>query len=67
MLKLLKDIDSLMRLSKDTVFLMKLLKDIISLNDTRLSAVNLIFDWVITCNDNTWIKYSVSRSVLLIW
>ena len=55
----------LMKMFEDTVFWLRLLK--IFLYDIRLSAVNLIFDWIVACNDNTQIKHSVLRSVSLIW
>ena len=75
-LRLLYVVDSLAEMSESMIFwLMKMPENIIFwlrllrvfLYDMRLSAVNLIFNWVITCNDSTWIKSSVSESMLLIW
>ena len=63
-LKLLYDVNSLIKMSKNTIIWLRLLK--IFLYSTRSSAVNLIFDWVVACNDNTQIKHSVSESVSLI-
>ena len=63
-LRLLYSINLLMKMSENIIFLLKLLR--VFLYDTRLFAVNLIFDWVVTCNDNTQIKHFISESVLLI-
>src|SRR5437667_9390295 len=49
---------------ENTVFSLRVLR--IFLYDMRLSAVNLIFNQVVTCNDNTQIKHFVLRSVFLI-
>ena len=63
-LRLLYVIDSLMmKMLKDTVSWLRLVR--VFLYDTRLSAVNLAFDQVITCNDKTQIKLSVSESIFL--
>ena len=64
-LRLLYNIDSLMKMLKNIVFWLRLLK--IFLYDMKLSAVNLIFNWIVTCNDNTQIKHFILRSVFLIW
>ena len=53
-----------MKMFKNTIFWLRLLKNF--LYNTKSSAINLIFDQIITCNDNIWIKHSVLRSVFLI-
>ena len=53
-----------MKMPKDTVFWLRLLR--VFLYDMRLSAVNLIFNQVVACNDNTQIKHSVLKSGSLI-
>ena len=57
-------VSRLVRMLEDTVLS---LRPIVFLYDSRLSAVNLIFDWVIVCKNSTQIKSSASESVLLIW
>ena len=64
LIKLRIDFSSV-KMLESTIFWLRLLK--VFLYNMRLSAVNLIFDWVVTYNDNTWIKHSVLKSVLLIW
>ena len=52
----------LMKMSENIIFWLRLL---VLLYNTRLSAVNLIFDQVIACSDKIQIKLSASESVLL--
>ena len=64
MKKLRNSVSRLMRMLEDTIFWSKLL---VFLYDSKLSAVNLIFDQVIICNDSTQIKFFVSEFMSLIW
>jgi len=62
----------LIRISEDIIFSLRLiiflkLRSFVFLYDSRLSAVNLIFDQVIICNDSTQIKSSVSESAFFTW
>src|SRR6266487_4052887 len=62
---ILRSFDSDLLRILDFVFLKS--RSFVSLYDSRSSAVNLIFDQVIVCNDSTQIKSSVSESASLTW